>query len=173
MHVVHKSRQEFQVHRLGAIATILLPLLAVFLQSYIPVKIHFFLLFDIPLLITIFFAVTRRNQLSGMATGCIIGLLQDGLTHQPVGLNGIAKTVVGYMASSLGVKIDLENPLSRLLMVAGFYVLHQVIYFAVARGLLTLPLGLPNPFVLAGSALVNGVLAVILYAMLDRFRKST
>jgi hypothetical protein len=33
------------------------------------------------------------------------------------------------------VKLDVDNPGSRLLMLFGFYLLHQIIYLAVARGL--------------------------------------
>ena len=65
----------------------------------------------------------------------IIGLIQDSLTHRPLGLYGMAKTVVGYAASSLGMRIDVDNPGSRLLMGMAFYIVHQLIYFVVARGL--------------------------------------
>lgn len=171
MLVGHKSREEFQVHRLGLVASIVLPVVALFLQSFVPIKFPFFVIFDIPLLITIFFAVTRRTQLTGMVTGCVIGLLQDGLSHQPLGLNGIAKTVIGYAASSLGVKIDVENPASRLLMGSGFYLLHQAIYFVVAKGLIRLPMALPGILHLLIAMVGNGFLAIFLFAFLDRFKK--
>ncbi len=153
------------------VASVALPLVALFLQSYIPIKFPWFSIFDIPLLVTIFFAVTRRTQLTGMLTGCVIGLLQDGLTQQPLGLNGIAKTVIGYAASSLGVKIDVENPASRLLMGGGFYLLHQAVYFAVAKGLIRLPLAWPSVVHLTIGAVANGMLAVFLFAFLDRFKR--
>lgn len=156
---------------MGVVASVALPLVALFLQSYIPIKFPWFSIFDIPLLVTIFFAVTRRTQLTGMLTGCVIGLLQDGLTQQPLGLNGIAKTVIGYAASSLGVKIDVENPASRLLMGSGFYLLHQAVYFAVAKELIRLPLAWPSVVHLAIGAGANGLLAVFLFAFLDRFKR--
>ena len=76
-----------------------------------------------------------------MMTGAIIGLVQDALTHQAIGLYGIAKTVVGYGASSLGVKIDVENPGTRLLVTSGFYLVHQAAYFLVARNILGVTAG--------------------------------
>jgi len=39
--------------------------------------------------------VTRRNPVTGLLTGCVIGLIQDSLTPHPLGVYGIAKTVVG------------------------------------------------------------------------------
>lgn len=169
MAVLYSSRQEIEVHRFSVVTTILVPLVAIFLQQFLPLRMPFFNVFDLPLLVTIFFAVARRSQVSGMVTGAVIGLLQDTLTHQPIGLYGMAKTVVGYAASSLGVRIDVENPGSRLLMTFGFYLLHQAIYFTVARGLVGLDLEWRWGFFL-GAALVNGLLAIALFAALDRFK---
>ncbi|HSB74976.1 MAG TPA: rod shape-determining protein MreD, partial [Terriglobales bacterium] len=105
MNVSYTSREQIEVHRFSLPAAIFIPLLALFLQAYLPLRLHFFELFDLPLLVTIFLSVSRRNPATGLLTGCIIGLLQDSLTHQPIGIYGIAKTVVGYGASSLGVKL--------------------------------------------------------------------
>ena len=55
---------------------------------------------DFPLLITIYFALSRRNPSSGLLLGMVIGVAQDSLGHTPIGLYGIAKTVVGFTASS-------------------------------------------------------------------------
>ena len=54
-------------------------------------RFHFFSLFDLPLLVVIFFAVARRSQVAGLVTGSVIGLLQDALTHQHIGIAGIAE----------------------------------------------------------------------------------
>jgi len=54
--------------------------------------------------------------------------LQDSLTIHPLGLYGISKTVVGYGASSLGVKIDVENAGSRFLVTLFFYGVHEVVF---------------------------------------------
>ena len=135
MNVSYTSREQIEVYRFSLPAAIFIPLLALFLQAFLPLRLHFFEIFDLPLLVTIFMAVSRRNPVSGLLTGSVIGLLQDSLTHQPIGIYGIAKTVVGYGASSLGVKLDVENSGSRFLLVFGFYLLHQVIYLIVARGM--------------------------------------
>ena len=60
------------------------------------------------------------------------------LGHNPIGIYGIAKTVVGYGASSLGVKLDVENAGARLLVTLGFYLVHSAVYFTVARGLVNM-----------------------------------
>jgi rod shape-determining protein MreD len=168
--ITYTSKEQVEVYRFSAAAAILIPLLALFLQAFIPLRLHFFSIFDLPLLVVIFFAVARRSQVSGMLTGAVIGLLQDSLTHQPIGIYGIAKTVVGHGASSLGVKLDVENAGSRFLVTLFFYVVHEVVYFTVARGLVGLTLQWSWPHEL-GSALANAIVAVPLFALLDKFKQ--
>jgi rod shape-determining protein MreD len=171
--ITYTSTEQVEVYRFNIPTAVLIPLIAVFLQIFVPLKLHFFSIFDLPLLIVIFFAVARRSQISGMLTGAAIGLLQDALTpSMPIGVYGIANTVVGYGASSLGVKIDVENAGSRLLVTLFFYFVHEVVYFAVARGMvgLTLHWSWPHEF---GGAVANALLAVALFAVLDRFKQRT
>jgi rod shape-determining protein MreD len=169
--VTYTSRQEIEVYRFSFGASVLIPILALVIQAFVPIRWHSFSIFDLPLLVTIFFAVSRRSPIAGLFTGAIIGLVQDALTHQPLGLYGISKTVVGYGASSLGVKIDVENPGTRLLMTTAFYVVHQVVYFLVARNILGFSLEwLWGRTAIA--AVLNGLLAIIVFAVLDHFKQN-
>src|SRR5580704_15891944 len=170
--ITYTSNEQVEVYRISLPAAILAPLIAVFLQAFVPLRFHFFSIFDLPLLLVIFFAVARRSPVAGLLTGAAIGLLQDSLTGHPLGLYGIAKTVVGYGASSLGVKLDVENVGSRFLVTLFFYVVHEIVYFTVARGLVGLTLQWSWPREL-GSALANAFLAVALFALLDRFKQRT
>ncbi len=172
MPVVRTSREEIEVYRFGPLVSVLVPLMALVIQAFVPLKWHGFAILDLPLLVTIFFALARRSQIAGLLTGAIIGLMQDALTHQAIGLYGIAKTVVGYGASSLGVKIDVENPGTRLLVTSSFYLVHQAAYYLVARNILGVALEwLWTRTLLA--ALLNGAVAIILFGILDRFKHST
>ena len=168
--ITYTSKEQVEVYRFNPAAAVLVPLVALFLQAFIPLRLHFFSIFDLPLLVVIFFAVARRSQVSGMLTGAAIGLLQDSLTHQPIGIYGFTKTFVGYCASSLGVKLDVENAGSRFLVTLFFYVVHEIVYFAVARGLVGLTLQWSWLHEL-GSALANAIVAVPLFVLLDKFKQ--
>jgi rod shape-determining protein MreD len=174
--VVYSSREEIEVYKFTPAVAIGVPLLAIFLQSYIPVMWHgrfsFFNIFDLPLLVTIFFAVARRNPVSGTITGCLIGLGQDAFMANYIGLFGIAKSVVGYASSSIAAKIDVENPGSRLILTFGFYMLHRLIYVLVLRGLVQEEIS-PQWLHHLGSALANGLLAIVVFSILDRFKRRT
>jgi rod shape-determining protein MreD len=168
--VTYTSREQIEVYRFSLPVTIIAPLLAVFFQAFIPLQFSWFKIFDLPLLVVIFFAISRRSQVAGLLTGACIGLLQDSLTHLPLGVYGLAKTVVGYGASSLGVKLDVESVPTRLLITVGFYVVHQVIYFSVARGLVGLNLHWSWQRELI-SAVANAILGVFLFALMDRLKQ--
>lgn len=172
MPILYTSGEQVEVYRFSVPVTIGVPLVALFLQAWLPLRLHFFSIFDLPMLVTIFFAMARRSQIAGLITGGVIGIIQDSLTHQPIGIYGIAKTIVGYGASSLGIKLDVENAGARFLVVLFFYVVHEVTYFLVARGLVRLTLEWSWQREL-GAALANAVLGVFLFFLLDRFKQRT
>jgi len=168
--LTYTSREEIEVHKFSFWATVGIPALAIFFQAFVSSRFTFLKLFDIPLIVTVFFAISRRSQMAGMLTGCAIGLVQDALTHLPIGIYGISKTIVGYAASSIGVKVDVDNPGSRFLMMFFFTFVHDVLYVIVSRQML----GLPSTFrflheVSAGFA--NAVLAVLLFTLMDRTKQ--
>lgn len=167
-----RSREQVEVYSFSWPVAILAPMLAVFLQAFIPIKLHFFDIFDLPLLVTIYFAISRRNPITGLLQGSIIGLVQDSLTRDMIGMYGIAKTLVGFFASQLGGKIDSDNPGSRFLITLVFYLGHQAVYFSVARGLVRQPINWHWAHELLG-AVANALLAVVMFAVLDRFRQRT
>ena len=162
MAVTYTSREQIEVYRFSLPVAIFVPLMAVFFQAFIPHIIPAFSsYFDLPLLITIFFAMARRNPVSGLLTGAAIGLAQDALGSHPIG---------GYGASSLGVKLDVESVGTRLLVTTGFYVIHEVLYFLIARGMVRLDLHWSWPHEL-GAAVANAVLGVFLFALMDRLKQ--
>jgi rod shape-determining protein MreD len=146
-------------------------LLALVLQAFFPVYFRWASYLELPLLVTVYFALSKRNPSSGLLLGMVVGLLQDSLSRTPLGLYGIAKTFVGFFASSLGARIDVEHPIARFLLAGGFYLFHHAVFVLTTRVLLaqrdetylTIP-------ILIGS-LVNAAIAVGLFPLLDRFRK--
>ena len=170
MSISYTSREQIEVYRFKPVVAGIVLLLAFFFQTFVPLRFPLFAIFDLPLLVVIFFAMSRRSPVAGLVTGACVGIVQDALTQHPIGLYGIAKTVVGYGASSLGVKLDVESVGTRLLVTTGFYVIHQVIYFTIARGLVRLDLHWSWSREL-WSAVANAVLGVFLFALMDRLKE--
>ena len=165
--VTYTSREEIEVHKFSWPVSIGIPLAAIFIQVFFPIRLRFLMVFDLPLLVTIYFGVARRKPIAGLITGALIGTVQDAFGHHYIGLNGIAKTIIGFLASSLGVRIDVENPGSRFLMTVAFYLLHQVILIVIEVALV----GVREPWMWGHTlvtAVVNGLLAVVLFVGLDK-----
>jgi rod shape-determining protein MreD len=170
--ITYTSGEQVEVYRFGWPATLAIPLAAVVLQAFVPIWLPFVRIFDLPLLVVIGFATARRSPLAGLITGGCIGILQDALTHQPIGLYGISKTVVGFGASSLGIKLDVENAGARFLLTIFFYVMHEVVYFMIARGMVGLHMAWSWPQELL-SGVANASLGVFIFMLLDRVKQRT
>jgi len=135
----YTSRRELEQYSFHPAMTLLVPLGAIVLQVLVPQRFPKLGIVDLPLIAVIFFAVARRSPIAGTFTGAAIGLLQDALSNQPIGVNGMAKCVIGYAAASIGVKVDVENIGTRALMNFGFSLLQSVLLFLIQRRLLGLP----------------------------------
>jgi rod shape-determining protein MreD len=105
--------------------------------------------------------------------GMFTGLLQDSLSGPtvPLGLYGIAKTIIGYLASSIGARLDTEHPAARFATTMIFFVVHQGFVTLTRRVLLAEPEPWFTLRLLIAAAL-NAVVAVLVFALLDRLRKS-
>jgi rod shape-determining protein MreD len=162
-----------EVHKFRGGAIVFATIIALFLQTAVPVHFPKFSILDLPLLITIYFGLSRRNPSTGLLLGMTIGLLQDSLSGPtvPIGLYGIAKTVIGYLASSIGARLDTEHPIARFALTVIFFGVHQGIVILTRR----LLLAQPEPWFtmhLAIGAAVNAVVGVILFVFLDKLRKN-
>jgi len=73
------SREEIEVHRFSWPVSIGIPVLAIFLQVFL--RVRFLSVLDLPLLVTIFFAVARRRPIPGMITGALTALPSSGWAH--------------------------------------------------------------------------------------------
>src|SRR5467141_2156849 len=167
------TETHIEVHKFRAGAIVGSTFLALMLQAFIPVYIPKFAVLDLPLLITIYFGLSRRNPSTGLLLGMFTGLLQDSLSGPtlPLGLYGIAKTIIGYLASSIGARLDTEHPAARFALTFAFFILHQGLIVLTRRILLAQPEPWFNMRLIV-AALVNGLVAVFLFVLLDRLRRN-
>jgi rod shape-determining protein MreD len=169
--ILLSSQRESQVSRFRAWVLLAVPLAAVLFQVYVPLFFQFLGFLELPLLVVVYFAVMRRSQISGLIIGALVGLAQDSLSKNPLGMFGIDKTLVGYFAASVGVRLDVDHPLMRFVMAFFFFVFHQTLYWVMARALLNQQLLFePQKTLLLG--LLNAVVGVSLFHFLDRLRET-
>jgi rod shape-determining protein MreD len=171
MAMMATTRREMEAPSYPWFLVIFLPLFAVAMQAYLPLRFHWFENFNLPLLVVIYFSVTRRSPISGTLTGMVVGLMQDALTHRPLGINGISETVIGFLAASIGIKIDVENTGARLLLNFVFTLLYGFLYLLILRHLVGVDLNW-SWWHEALKAAINTVVGMLLFAILDRTRLS-
>src|SRR5487761_2562413 len=111
-----RSRRDMEIHRYPAPLYVVVPIFALVLQALLPRFMGRYMWFDLPLVVTIYFALGRRSPIQGMFMGAFVGLFEDALTHHAIGINGIAKTVAGYLAASVGIRIVVENNAIRVML---------------------------------------------------------
>jgi rod shape-determining protein MreD len=158
-----------RVSRYRVITWLLIPVAAILFQVYVPQFVETLAYLELPLLVTIYFALMRRQPIAGAVGGTLIGLAQDALSAHPLGLYGIVKTLVGYFAASVSMRFDVENHALRFLLTFFFFIFHQVFFWVLTRALLgtPLPLQVPQSIIFA---FLNAVIAVPLYMILDRLK---
>jgi len=125
--------------------------------------------FDLPLVATIYFALGRRNPVQGTLMGAAMGLFEDALSHHAIGINGIAKTTVGFLAGSVGIRIDVDNHLVRVLLNFALSILSSAIYLFVTRFLLGLTVDWSWLAELL-RAVGNAMIALVMFPLLDRLQ---
>lgn len=166
-----QSQENVEVHKYYTGTIVGSAVLAIVLQAFLHKYGHWTEFVELPLLVTIYFGVSRRNPASGLLLGAAIGILQDALSHDnPIGFYGIAKTFVGYVASSVGARIDMEHPVSRFALIVVLFHFHQIVLAITSRALLNRPEAFFNLHLLIAS-LISGGLGVLLFALLDRLRR--
>jgi rod shape-determining protein MreD len=160
-------RRELGMRSYPLLVYALAPLTALVLQAWLPRLMRGYVWFDLPLLITVYFALARRDPIQGTMMGASMGLFQDALTHHAIGVNGIAKTVAGFLAGSVGVRIDVDNYIIRMMVTFLLSLLSGVIYVVIYRVLLGLDQewrGLEELMKAVGTSLA----AMVFYPLLDR-----
>jgi rod shape-determining protein MreD len=164
------SRRDLEIHRYPAPMYVLVVAVALVAQGLLPrLTGQNHIWYDFPLVATIYFSLGRRSPVQGMVIGGFVGIFEDALTHRPIGINGIAKTVAGYLAASIGIRIDVENHTVRVVLNFAFSLLSSALYLIIHRFVLGLELEwnwLDTLFQAVGNALT----ALLVFPLLDRFQ---
>jgi rod shape-determining protein MreD len=163
------AQREVEAFRVRPVTLWVTILVALLLQTFLPLKIPLAGLMDFPLLVTVYFTLVRQNKIFGIALGTGLGLTQDALSHGYVGMFGMAKALVGYLAAFAAIRFNVESLFARSVVTASLILLHNLCMAGLQHALLDSP----PPFMaldFASAVLVNVALSLIIFPVLDRFR---
>lgn len=168
--ILLNSQREGQVSRFRAWVLLGVPLAALLFQAYVPLFFPFLRFLEVPFLVVVYFALMRRNQVGGLLIGAFVGLAQDSLYNKPLGMYGIAETLVGYFAASIGLRLDVDHAFIRLLLTFLFFIMHRFFYWVILRAMLAQQMAFDIQSTLV-MALLNAVVGLSLYHFLDKLRE--
>ena len=120
---------------------------------------------DLVLVAVVYVALTS-GPVGGMLTGSAAGLIQDALSSGVVGIGGLAKLIVGFLAGAIGQKFIVTAALPRLVMFLAASAVHAAVFMGLYVGL-----GLrmfPDPWLGVGSQAVgNAVVGMIAFKIVE------
>ncbi len=160
-------RRDLEIRRYPTYLYALVPLITLVLQAWLPRLLGSYAYMDLPVLVTIYFALNRRSPVHGTLLGAVIGMAQDGLTQGAIGIHGIANSVTGYLAASIGIRIVVENNVIRMVLNFLFTLLSSLIVIFITQILL----GLDMHWNWLGEVLRaagNAAIGLVLFPILDR-----
>lgn len=120
---------------------------------------------DLALVVVVFLAL-RRGRVTGLLTGSVTGLAQDGLAGGVLGIAGLAKSVVGFLAGVAGTQFIVTHHLPQFVVFALATLTHAVLFTGMSV-LLGLQQFDPELVDLTFRALVNGLAGVIVFGVVD------
>jgi len=120
---------------------------------------------DLVLVAVVAVALTT-GPVSGMLAGSVAGLIQDSLSTGVLGIGGLAKSVIGFVAGAISQQFILTSALPRFVMFVGATVAHSALFMGlnVGLGLRTFP----SPWkAVASQAIGNAVVGVMSFTIVE------
>jgi rod shape-determining protein MreD len=120
---------------------------------------------DLVLVVVVYVALTS-GPVPGLLTGTFAGLVQDTLATGVIGLGGLAKTLVGFLAGIIGTQFIVAQPLPRFVVFFGATLLHGLVFIGLYV-LLNLR-QFESPFAaVVGQAAANAAVGVIAFQLVE------
>ena len=102
----------------------------------------------------------------GMLAGSAAGLIQDALSSGVIGIGGLAKTIVGFLAGAFGQQFIVTAALPRLVIFVAATVLHGAVFMGLYNVLDIREFQAPwKP--LAAQALGNALVGIIAFGIIE------
>ena len=120
---------------------------------------------DLVLVVVVYVALTS-GPVAGLLTGTFAGLIQDALATGVIGIGGLAKTLVGFLAGIIGTQFIVAQPLPRFFVFFGATLLHATVFIGLYTLLDLRHFGAPYAAV-AGQAAGNAAVGVVAFQLVE------
>jgi rod shape-determining protein MreD len=120
---------------------------------------------DFVLVVVVYVALTAGPS-AGLLSGAVAGLIQDALSTSLIGIGGLAKTIVGFLAGIVGTQFIVVDTLPRFVVFFAATVVHAVVFMGLYAVLDLRHFGTPYAAV-AGQAAGNALVGVVAFQLVE------
>ena len=85
---------------------------------------------DLVLVVVVYIALTS-GPVAGMLAGSVAGIIQDALSSGVIGIGGLAKSIVGFVAGLLGQQFIVTAALPRFVMFLAATAVHSAVFMGL------------------------------------------
>jgi rod shape-determining protein MreD len=120
---------------------------------------------DLVLVVVIYLSL-KAGPTVGILTGTVAGLMQDSLMTGIVGIGSLGKTVVGYLAGTVGRAFIVTQPVPRFLVFFAATLLEMALVTALRAIVTPGPAAVPLGAIVA-QAFGNALVGIVLFQLTD------
>ena len=120
---------------------------------------------DLVLVAVVYVALTF-GPVTGLFAGTLAGLIQDALSSGIIGVGGLAKTIVGFLAGVIGTQFIVAQPLPRFVVFFAASLVHAVVFMGLYALLGLRHFGTPSAAI-AGQGLANALVGVLVFQIVE------
>jgi rod shape-determining protein MreD len=120
---------------------------------------------DLVLVVVVYLSL-RSGPTVGILSGTMAGLAQDALTTGIVGIGGLGKTIVGYLAGTFGAAFIVAQPIPRFLVFFAATILEMAVITGFHAVLDAGPPVVPVGAIVA-QAFGNSLVGIVLFQLAD------
>ena len=117
-------------------------------------------------LVAVVYVALTSGPVTGLLSGTFAGLVQDALSSGVIGIGGLAKTVVGFLAGVIGTQFIVTHSLPRFVVFFLATVVHAVIFMGLYMLLDLRHFGTPYAAV-ARQALANAIIGIVAFQVVE------
>jgi rod shape-determining protein MreD len=117
-------------------------------------------------LVAVVYVALITGPVGGMLAGTAAGLVQDALSSGIVGIGGLAKSIVGFLAGAFGQQFIVTAALPRVVMFVAATALHAVVFMGLYQ-VLDLQ-AFPDPWkAVTTQALGNALVGIVAFSIIE------
>lgn len=117
-------------------------------------------------LVAVVYVALSSGPVTGLLAGTLGGLVQDALSSGIIGIGGLAKTIVGFLAGVIGTQFIVTQSVPRFVVFFAATIVHAAVFMGLYVLLDARHFGAPYAAV-GGQALANAAIGVVAFQVVE------